>query len=591
MKRFLLFALLAGTIATAGCAYYNTLYHANQFYEEAERSRRNVAPEKRESVGLDLYEKAMRKCAKVIIEYPDSRWVDDAILLMGKCFYAKGDYLAALRKFDEILNYYPNSNLVRQARFQKARTLVAMERYAEAVPVLEVFREGGKKELRKEALYLLALVEHRLGRYEKAAEGFEAYLELTDGGERRDEVLGLLGRSYARSGKWRESYEAYARQLNNPLLDEKVRLESSLAMADALAREGRYDEAYETLEETRAEVRTRADTLRIELQEARSMLGEGRLEEAVDSLRAALVEAPSSEPAGEIAYLLGELYLNELDNKDSAAAAFRLVGQHPVEEEKKNEAARVSRNLSEYIRLERAYEEEAADTAEIEFLLAESEFFFFRKPEGARRRYRFVTERFPDSPYAPRALAARVYLSRHGFTEEPNEDSLMLRAVRGYPRSFTARELVDRGEVAPPAESLEVWIALWDEAHPPEDTAAVETTAVAMIVEEGDDVPTAMRSATRWEGELRFEGPPAPLRIQTRVEPEKPLLAEEDEPVRGTVEVEVDVNGEGRVFEARIVRSDNPVLNGPALAAAFQCRYIPEPIDEIRSTNLVYTFR
>lgn len=47
-------------------------------------------------------DKAIEKCAKVISVYPKSKWVDDAILMLGECYYQKHDYDKAMRKFSEL---------------------------------------------------------------------------------------------------------------------------------------------------------------------------------------------------------------------------------------------------------------------------------------------------------------------------------------------------------------------------------------------------------------------------------------------------------------------------------------------------------
>lgn len=573
----------------AGCAYYNTLHHAKQFYKEAETARAKVSEDKRSSVGLNLYEKSMKKCAKVIIEYPDSRWVDDAILLMGKCFYAKGDYLAALRKFDELLVYYEKSNLISEARFYKAKTLVDLERYEEAVPVLQEFREAGKGEWRKQAQYLLALVQYRVEDYASATEGFESYYSQNSGAENRDEVLAYLGDAYSRSGDHDKAYHAYETMLENPMLDSGIRFRRSLDMADALVNQGRFEDAYAALEDIRAETRDDKDSLKIDYSHAIAMEKEGKIEEVVAFLQAGLVDPPSCEEAGNMAYMLGRIYLNEFDNRDSAAAAFRKVVQYPAEKSKKEEAARTSAFLSDNIRLQAEYEEEGADTARIEFMLAENEYFFFDRPVAAFARYRLVSVDFPESPYAPAALAAQIYLHDRENDVSSNRDSLLMELARRYPVSVPAAEYIDRGEVEVDPESLAVWVALYREAHPEVDTTVVDSTGGGdeVAVEEVVEGMHFLDSSN----EIFPVGPPAPLRILARVEPTDPLLPEGMDSVHGEAEVEVEVSGEGRILSARIVRSDNPVLEGPALAAAYQCRYVPEAIVEPRITSLTFTFR
>ncbi|RPJ41610.1 MAG: hypothetical protein EHM19_11560, partial [Candidatus Latescibacterota bacterium] len=338
---FLPRAVLLASLALLGhgCAYYNTFFHARQAYNQAEKARAEAPRENQESIGLDLYEQAMKKCAKVIVEYPDSRWVDDAILLMGKCFYARGDYLAAFRKFDEILLYYEKSDLASEARFWKAKTLVELDRYDEAVPSLQKFREGKKNDLRGEALYLLAVVEYERENYGAAAEGLELYLDQDKEARGNDDVLRLLGDCYRKTGERAKALSVYQERLQDPLLETSARLEASLDRADILAEEGRFEDAYGTLDDLLSEMSSREDSLRIDLHRGKAYLAEGRTDEAVDLFRSSLALASSSPAGGEIAFLLGDLYLNEFDNKDSAASAFRTAAAAPGDEAQKAEAS------------------------------------------------------------------------------------------------------------------------------------------------------------------------------------------------------------------------------------------------------------
>ncbi len=596
-RRILLISALAA-IALGGCAYYNTFYHARQFYGQAEKARAEAPEDRRESIGLDLYEKAMKKCAKVIIEYPDSRWVDDAILLMGKCFLARRDYIAALRKFDEILLYYENSNLCREARFMKAKTLVALERRDESLPMLREFQSGKEDDLRQEALFLLALIEYEEENYAGAAEGLEMYLDRQNEGRERDRALLLLAESYTEIGEHQKAFNTHEERLRNPFLERKERLEASLKISETLVGLGRFDEARSTLDEVRRDATRSADSLRIRYHEGKILFAEGKSDEGIEFLREALIDPPSSEAAAEVAYLLGETWLYEYDNVDSAAAAYRRIATWPAPDEIKRDAARKSKQLGEYLDLKAGYAEENADTARIEFLLAEKDLFFFLRPDSANARYCLVSDRYPDSDLAPRAIAARIYLqNRDSAGDGAETDSLLRHLVRRYPKCRTAVEYLDRGDVWVEEDSLLAWTVAWEEAHPEEVDAVSDSTAARTdeaAVPEDEEIPAGSEGLLDTDpGKTDFflEGPPAPLRLEKRVEATWPLLPPGVPTAKGYAEVEVEVNSAGKVETARVLRSSAAPFEGPALAAAYQCRYIPAPIEGTRTTSLEFDFR
>ena len=83
--RILALPLLALVVPT-GCAYFNTLYNARMKYDEAQAQKRAADPERLEISKSEerLYTESFEKAAKVVKYYPDSKYVDDALLLMGK---------------------------------------------------------------------------------------------------------------------------------------------------------------------------------------------------------------------------------------------------------------------------------------------------------------------------------------------------------------------------------------------------------------------------------------------------------------------------------------------------------------------------
>ncbi len=225
-----------------------------------------------------------------------------------------------------------------------------------------------------------------------------------------------------------------------------------------------------------------------------------------------------------------------------------------------------------------------ADSARAHFLLAEHDLFFFDEPESALARYRFVSEGFPESEYAPSALAAEAYLSGKEEGGAARSDSLLRVLVRGYPKSPPAREVLDRNAIEVEPESLAAWVALWEEAHPEADSATLPDSA-------GADGESSEMFAFTDGSEGPLEGPPAPLRLSKRAEPTYPLLPLGDRPRPATAEVEVEVSEEGKIVDARIVRSSEEIFEGPALAAAYQCRYFPETNAGPRTANLMFEFR
>ena len=79
-----------------GCAYFNTFYNAQKYFEEAEKLRLEKEGYVIPVSAIDKYGKSIQKCQKVLTDYPDSRFKIHANLLMAKSRFFRKDYDLAL---------------------------------------------------------------------------------------------------------------------------------------------------------------------------------------------------------------------------------------------------------------------------------------------------------------------------------------------------------------------------------------------------------------------------------------------------------------------------------------------------------------
>ncbi len=142
----LLLCFVGAVASLSGCAYYNTFYNVERKFTDAERERRQAdrqtaqqsaagtatqpattppggTPARAQTAGADKYRKVIETSSKLLEYYPKSRWVDDALLVMGVSYYRLGDLPRAERKFTELMTLFPKSKHVTEAVIWKAQTL------------------------------------------------------------------------------------------------------------------------------------------------------------------------------------------------------------------------------------------------------------------------------------------------------------------------------------------------------------------------------------------------------------------------------------------------------------------------------------
>lgn len=129
-------------------AFYNTFYNAQQDFEQGMESVReqshaldpdrfaSIFPDPDEQVDRGAFESAIDRSADVLREHPQSKWVDDALMLIGQSYFYLNEFGAAAEKFDEVIAL--DDERASEAWFWLARTRASQgdaERAAEQVRV------------------------------------------------------------------------------------------------------------------------------------------------------------------------------------------------------------------------------------------------------------------------------------------------------------------------------------------------------------------------------------------------------------------------------------------------------------------------
>ncbi len=137
-----------------GCAYYNTYYNANFSYEEALDYAREH-PDDPAQHEKDLLDNAVAGAGRVLARYPNSRWVDDAQLLLGNALLLRGqrslmgsgtsDFQEAMMSFASVIVMTDDRSLLDEARLGQGKAAIELGRFNDAAAALvEVSSEDNR---------------------------------------------------------------------------------------------------------------------------------------------------------------------------------------------------------------------------------------------------------------------------------------------------------------------------------------------------------------------------------------------------------------------------------------------------------------
>jgi TolA-binding protein len=435
-----------------GCAYFNTFYNAREHFKKAERMRGEQHGQETVSASaIQEYDLTIEKCNKVIQRHSKSRWVDDAILLMGRAYLGKQQYVEALDKFRALVDGFGKSNLRYDALFLMGVTYFRLARHEEGRQAFErLTRERPGFERLDEAMAVQARALVDAGDVAGAARMYRRILDEYPESDARVETLFDIGELYMRDARFDSAYAVYDEAMRTATSMDQ-RLEARRYRADALHREGRAEEALETYREVLdlGASLTADEKAAVALKIAACLSDLGDQAGAIRDYDRVIETYPGTPFAAEAGYQKG--YIHEIYQGDYVKAlevyeAVRAMGGQAVRSifaEQAEARAQKLRRLAE-IGITSA-ESKAAEGGEAEgaFLLAEH--FFFDEGDTAKSyaQYALVEREYPESGYAARAAYARAWLMARNPSAVDSTIGLFVAVLERYPGTPQALQAGD----------------------------------------------------------------------------------------------------------------------------------------------------
>ncbi|KPL09928.1 hypothetical protein AMJ71_05060 [candidate division TA06 bacterium SM1_40] len=418
-KTLVLLFFIGAAIQVPGCAYYNTFYNAKASYTQGMRLKEQ-SPEGKLSPGAkNHFDKAIEKCAKVIELYPGSRWVDEAVLLMGKCFFEEEEYLKALRKFEEVTIYYSGGKWLDDAYYMMGRTYVALEDYPRATAAfdhsLSIAPEG---EWADDATYWKAAANFATEGFSAAASQYRAFLQLYPRSEYYDQALFELAESLHRLGQFEEAISRFS-ELVDRRPGKKLAFPASLRIGEACLAMGTVERALTTFKALQGSGLEPGEEAKLGLRVGDCHRSLGDYNAALSALDAVVQGHPRTEEAAEASYRMGLIYEEDLSDLEEARKAYEQVRRHAPALEVAFDAAERSTSIAKLTEYrENLATGEEADLAATQFQLAELYYFGLGDVDQAMLEYGKVLADYPESELAPKAAFALAWILEHEKGDE-----------------------------------------------------------------------------------------------------------------------------------------------------------------------------
>jgi TolA-binding protein len=320
MKRIFPFLFLCVVLGFAGCAYFNTFYNAKKYYNKAYRA---VEKNKTKNIGAagsvnkGDFQKSIDRCLKLLDLYPNSKWVDDALLLLGKSYYYQEEYLTAQRRFQELLDRFPQSELRFDAELGMAKTYVVLKQFEKAEETLSgVAGQKITKKQTAEAYFYQGKFFETKKEFRKAVDSYEKVLKTNEESLKIDAQY-AIGDNYDSLRVYDQAAKAF-RQVLKLDPSPEIRFDAEFRLAVVLKNNGEYDEAVKILERLLGDEKNKSHEPEMRLEVADCLARKGDLDGAIITYRDVIKLKEKTDYSAKAYYALGNIYETRRRDYDRA---------------------------------------------------------------------------------------------------------------------------------------------------------------------------------------------------------------------------------------------------------------------------------
>ncbi len=453
MSRPATWLLLACVLLAAGCAKYNLFYNAKKAFDDAERVR-----EQRIKQGEDVsqptstqtggYQRCVKKCQKLLEDYPGHGLTDDALFLMAKSYHRMQSHRMSISRLELLFQNFPANQYMEEALFLQAANHMFIGDVRRSSDFLDQLQQQfPDSKFQAEALRVSGDNAFSLERWEQGRDSYLRFLESHADDEHASQAGYNLAHCHWMLREYPETHDRLEAVLAGVVEDHKLLFEVRLLQARALSRLGRYEESVALTDEISSEAELYTSQGRVTLAQAENLINQGRHEEAAPLLENMPEEWQTGGVKPRMGEMLGEIYLRAWDI-ENARTRYGDAVRNPRILEDPDRCQRINKALGEYLTAEQRLDTASEDDApRYKLIEANILLFHLERPDLALELFRDVAATAEiDSASAVRGLygAAVVY---RDFTAQPDSvDAIYERLVAEYPDSPQAHMLDPEGD-------------------------------------------------------------------------------------------------------------------------------------------------
>ena len=319
-----LIPITVSLLTLLSCAYFNTFYNAEKYFKEAERIRLEKDGKSLPLKAMDNYGKTIQKCNAVLSEYPDSKLVNNATLLMAKAQFYRTEYDEALDNL-KIINENGDFSQKEESKYWSAVCKWKTGKVQFAIDELKmIIKNTNNQRIRAQAHLSLSDISKELDRDDEFLYHLEqGALTMKDRAERAL-IFNKIGKIAFEGGKYSVAEKSYKEVIKNSLSKDKI--ENAHIQLLRIARiNGNIKDVERKIKSMLADNKFINIKPDLELELVKIYLSQKDIDNAIVRLEYIVNEFQKTKFSAEAYFMMGEIYLSSKWNVVTAKEKFSQV--------------------------------------------------------------------------------------------------------------------------------------------------------------------------------------------------------------------------------------------------------------------------
>ena len=308
------------------CAYFNTFYNAKLYYKDAEKVRLQNEGESIPITAMDKYGKVIEKCNKVLKDYPDSRYIKEATLLMAQARYYREDYNLAIENLknitieDNLVLFEYSKYWTSLCKWKKGNSQTALDE------LKKLLNNTKSKEIKSKCHLSLAEIYKELKNTSEMIFHLQNSAHFSKNRNQKSIIYGRLAEIAFNRMDYDVALKGYKNVIANSLSKEKIET-AHLQILKIMRLGNNYQEAEKKVKTLLLDDKFKNISGNLELELVQLYKSQGEVSEVESRLQSIVNNYPKSSISAEAFFQLGQIYSSEKWDLKKAKEYFDLVSK------------------------------------------------------------------------------------------------------------------------------------------------------------------------------------------------------------------------------------------------------------------------